>query len=408
MSRYPFWVRALEKRFATARHGALCLSPMHKRPITAALAAALAAAAALGFARDARAEAGAAKVDVGQILGANFAIASPPGPWNHRVLLLAHGYRPESAPLIADLHPERASLKAALDEGWIVATTSYRRNGLIVGDAIADLDALRAYIASAYGDPERVILEGESLGGLIVTIMAERELGPYDGAVVFDATLYAKEPGMQTGLSLLPRIPLLFLSTQRETAETKGYLTALVARPPPVVQPALFLIQREGHTNINQAEHLEAFRALNAWIDGGRDALPQPKDQARYFDATIPSDPGPSTAVALPGGKGFGTAVAEVDPVYGNVLLEAQAQDFAAAGIPPMTFCTVHAGSKDYRALYGRTYSDVKEKEWIAFPDADGRTVLSRFFGNAAGTAGLRLGDTVTFVPVEPGQAPSR
>jgi alpha-beta hydrolase superfamily lysophospholipase len=75
----------------------------------------------------------------------------------------------------------------------MVATTSYRRNGLIVGDAIADLDALRAYIARAYGEPERVILEGESMGGLIVTIMAERDKGPYDGAVVFDATLYIKE-----------------------------------------------------------------------------------------------------------------------------------------------------------------------------------------------------------------------
>jgi pimeloyl-ACP methyl ester carboxylesterase len=380
---------------------------MQKRPITAALAAAVIAGFALGLARAARADNEPVKVDVGQISGANFAIANPPGPWNHRVLMLAHGYRPESAPLVADLHPERASLKAVLDEGWIVATTSYRRNGLIVGDAIADLDALRAYITASYGEPGRVILEGESMGGLIVTIMAEREVGPYDGAVVFDATLYAKEPSMQTGLSLLPRIPLLFLSTQRETAETKSYLTALVARPAPVIQPVLFLIQREGHTNINQAEHLEAFRALNAWIDGGRDALPQPKDQARYFDATVPPDPGPSTAIPLPGGKGFGTAVAEVDRVYGNVLLEAQAQDFAAAGIPPMTFCIVHAGSKDYRALYGRTYSDVKEKEWIAFPDADGRTVLSRFFGDAAGTAGLHIGDTVTFVPVEPGPAPS-
>jgi hypothetical protein len=49
---------------------------------------------------------------------------------------------------------------------------------------------------------------------------------------VFDATLYVKEASMQVGLSLLPRIPLLFLSTQRETAETKSYLTALVrARP---------------------------------------------------------------------------------------------------------------------------------------------------------------------------------
>jgi pimeloyl-ACP methyl ester carboxylesterase len=348
------------------------------------------------------------KVDVGHLDNASFAIANPPGPWNHRLLLLAHGYRPETAPMIADLHPERASIKAALDEGWMVATTSYRRNGLVVGDAIADLDALRAYIVMEYGELERVILEGESVGGLIVTIMAERDAELYNGAVVFDATLYVNEVNGKVGLSLLPRIPLIFLATQREVPEARSYLTTLVARPAPAIQPVLFLIQRVGHTNINQAEHIAAFRAVNAWIDGGRDALPEPKDQFHYYDATVAPDPGPSTAVLLPENHGFRTKVAEVDAVYGNILLEAQAPDFASAGIPPMTFCTVTSGGKGYRTLYGRTYSDVKDGEWIAFPDADGRTVLSRGFANAAGTAGVKVGDAVTLVPVGRDAPPSR
>ncbi|HEY1848738.1 MAG TPA: SAM hydroxide adenosyltransferase, partial [Opitutaceae bacterium] len=207
----------------------------------------------------------------------------------------------------------------------------------------------------------------------------------------------------QVGLSLLPRIPLIFVATLRERAQAKGYLTALVSRPPPVIQPALFLINREGHTNINQAEHLEAFQAINAWIEGGRDALPHPKDQEIYFDATIPADPGPSTAEVLPSGRGFRTRVAEVDSVYGNVLLDAQARDYEASGIPPMTDCTVTVHGKSYRTLYGRTYTDVKEGLWVSFPDADGRTVLSRNFADAARTAGLRPGDPVTIEPVAPG-----
>jgi pimeloyl-ACP methyl ester carboxylesterase len=290
----------------------------------------------------------------------------------------------------------------------MVATTSYRRNGLVIGDAIADLDALRAFIADSYGEPERVILEGESMGGLVVTIMAERDRGPYDGAVVFDATLYAKEPNSQVGLSLLPRIPLLFVATLREAAESRGYLKALVARPAPVVPPALFLISREGHDNINQPEHLLALRALEAWIDHGPEALPKPKDQAPYFDATVAPDPGPSTAVPHAGGHGFDTAVAEVDAVYGNILLEAQAPDFADAGIPPMTYCTVQAGGAAYRTLYGRTYTDVKNGEWVAFPDADGRTVLSRVFADAADTAALKVGDRVSIEAVAPGGGPLR
>ncbi len=380
--------------------------PLRLPPAIVPLAAVLALLAASPASADKEPE--LIKVDVGVLNGANYAIANPPGGWNKRLLLLAHGYRPESAALIADLHPERASNKVIIDEGWMVATTSYRRNGLIIGDAVADMDALREYIARAYGEPERTVIEGESLGGLVATIISERDKGAYDGAIVFDATLYAKEPNMMTGLTLLPRIPLLFLATQREAAEAKSYLTALVARPSPVIQPVLFLIQREGHTNINQPEHLAAFRAMNDWLDRGRDALPQPKDQAPYYDATVVPDPAPSTAMAIPDGHGFETFVAEVDAVYGNVLLEAQAQDFQAAGIPPMTYCTLEAGSKKYRTLYGRTYSDVKDGEWVSFPDADGRTVLSRNFADAAGTAGLKVGDRVTFTAVDPGKPPLR
>src|ERR1019366_6432816 len=148
------------------------------------------------------------------------------------------------------------------------------------------------------------------------TIMAARDRGPYDGAFVFDATLYLKETNTKVGLSLLPRIPLLFAATQREPAAPKSYLTSLVSRPSPVIQPALFLISREGHTNVNQAEHLAAFRALGDWIERGPDALPQPKGGAPYYDATIPPEPGPSTAVPHPDGRGFDTRVAEVDAVY--------------------------------------------------------------------------------------------
>ena len=284
----------------------------------------------------------------------------------------------------------------------MVATTSYRRNGIIVEDAISDLDALRAHIADTYGEPERVILEGDSLGGLIVTIMAERDKGPYDGAVVFDAALYSKESDMKVGLSLLPRIPLLFVATEREVAAPRSYLTSLVSRPDPVVQPELFLIKREGHTNINQAEHLVAFRALNAWLDRGREALPQPAENEAYYDATVPPDPGPSTAVLHRDRHGFDTRVAEVDAVYGNVLLEAQAQDFAAAGIGPMTYFELKLRSGSHRTLYGRTYTDVKEGGWIAFPDADGRTVLALSYRDAAAAAGLKVGDSLSARVLDP------
>ena len=348
------------------------------------------------------------KVDVGQIAGARFAIANPPGDWNHRLLLVVHGYRPESAPLVADLNPDRASNKALLEEGWMVATTSFRRNGLVIADAIADLDALRKFIAEDYGDPERILLEGESLGGLIVTLMAERETGPYDGAVVFDATLYAKEANGQVGLSLLPRIPLLFVATEREAAQSKGYLTALVARPPPVV-PAGPL----PHLARGPRQHQPARAALRAAraerMDRARARTPFPAPRTRRGISTQRSSrtPGRRRRCRTRGGAALtpgsprstrSTATSSSRPRPGTLR---------TPGIPPMTYCTVRASGRAYRTLYGRTYTDVKKGEWVAFPDADGRTVLSRVLADAAGTASLRVGDPVSLDPVEPGGAPS-
>jgi len=67
-----------------------------------------------------------------------------------------------------------------------------------------------------------------------------------------------------------------------------------------------------------------------------------------------------------------------------------------------MTYFRLHAGGSDYRTLYGRTYSDVRTGEWIAFPDADGRTVLSRDFADAAKTAGLKVGTAVSLNHLDP------
>jgi len=375
------------------------------RPLLAMLLAALVASVPAGAAAPA---ADPIKVDMGVIGGAEFAIARPPIEWNRQVLLIAHGFRPDSAPTIPDLHPERASIRAFLDKGWIVATTGYRRNGLIIADAMADLDALRSYIATTFGDPSRVILEGDSMGGLIVTLMAERENTPYQGAVAFDPTLYLKDANSTVGMDLLPRIPLLFVATDIEFKQARSYITSVVSRPPPIVRPVLFTITRRGHTNINQPERIAALTALNLWIDKGPDALPQPAEGRRFFDATIPPQEFQSTVTMHDGNHGFDTKVDEIDAVYGTVLLDAQASDFDVAGIEPMTYFKLSVRGSTYRTLYGTTYSDVENGLWVAFPDADGRTVLARAQGNAAATAGLSVGDPVSIDMLEPHPTPSR
>ena len=200
----------------------------------------------------------AVTLETGEIAGAKFTLARP-AHWNARILLLAHGLRETGRPLVADLSPTDLAYQTLLEEGWIVAKTSYRRNGTIIADAIADLDALRDHIEKKFGTPDRVLLEGESMGGIIVTLMAERtpeEPRRYAGAVAIGAALEMTEEGAHLGLNLMPQMPLLFLSNQTELDGPIAYLTTKL-RPAdysPQLRPVLYRVSRNGHVNVNQRE----------------------------------------------------------------------------------------------------------------------------------------------------------
>lgn len=351
-------------------------------------------------------------LESGEIAGAKFTLART-RIWNQRVLLLAHGYRAEDRPLVADLAPNHLAYRTLLDEGWIIAKTSYRRNGIIVADAIADLDALRDHIAQKFGTPDRVLVEGESMGGLIATLIAERDLDPdthgrpkYAGAVAIGAALTLQENGAAIGTSLQPRIPLLFLTNQSELAGPAAYVAAQqVPRDNPNLHPALFRVARDGHVNVNQRERLAALRALNLWLDRDRDALPtaanrpasaSAKSDPAFFDATVPPEPAPSRVAWHADRRGFETRVVEVSAVFGNVFLDAPPADFAALGVAPLHYLQLMVRGETYRVRYGTDFNSVKRGEWVIFPNADGFVWLARNNADAAATAKLTTGDTIT------------
>jgi pimeloyl-ACP methyl ester carboxylesterase len=338
------------------------------------------------------------RLETGQIAGALFTIARP-ARWNRQVLLTAHGLRAPDSPLVADLDPRNLAYKALLEEGWIVATTSYRRNGLIIADAIADLDALRDHIAETYGKPERVLLEGDSMGGLIVTLIAERspEIPPlYHGAVAVGAALDIREPNSTAaGLTLMPKIPLLFLTNQSELAGPRQYVAADI--PVPATERAvLFRVSRDGHVNVNQRERLLALRAINTWIERGRNALPAPAPGAAFFDATSDPMPSPSQVVRHPDGRGFDTLVTAVSVAHGNISINAQPADFLAAGIVRMSRFQLTAGDQKFRVMYGKDFNSVKRSEWVALVTADGFFQLARNSADAAATAKIHVGDLLS------------
>jgi hypothetical protein len=340
----------------------------------------------------------APRVETGEIAGARFTVARP-ARWNRRVLLTAHGLRAEESPLVADLDPEQLAYRSLLDDGWLVATTSYRRNGLIVAEAMADLDALREHIAKTYGKPERVVLEGDSMGGLIVTLIAERspEIPPlYHGAVAVGAALSLREPNSPAaGLTLMPRIPLVFLTNQSELDGPRKYVAADL--PIPAAERAvLFRVSRDGHVNVNQRERLFALRALNTWIDRGRATLPAPAPGAAFFDATAEPAPGPSQVTPHPDGRGFDARVTAVSVAHGNLVINAQPGDFLAAGIVRMSRFQLTAHGQTFRVMYGKEFNSVKRSEWVALVTADGFFQLARNSADAAAAAKLKVGDVIS------------
>ena len=332
-------------------------------------------------------------VEEGQIGDARFTILRP-AQWNRSVLLIAHGYVPEGRPLHADLSLDTPAYRALVDEGWIVGKTSFRRNGIIVTDAITDLNALREFIVNQDGEPDRIILEGESMGGLIVTLIVERYPGRYHGAVAIGAALEIDEPGAVIKPTARPQRPLIFMSNQTELQDPLSYATQQSASQDAALAPAVFRISRDGHVNVNQAERLVALRALNAWIDSGRGTLPAPGSIAH--DATVASIPMPSRVTFEADRRGFKAHVTAIARAYGNVFIDAQAQDFESAGIAPQTWFDLLAHGQSFRAFYGSGFGSVKEGEWVVFPDADGFSCVCRNFADAAGTAQLTLGDEVT------------
>jgi pimeloyl-ACP methyl ester carboxylesterase len=328
------------------------------------------------------------RLDTGEIDGAKFVIARPVH-WNGTVLLLAHGFRDEKAPLVADLNPEHLACRTLLDEGWVVAATSYRRNGMIIRDAITDLENLRAHIGATCGEPRQVILEGDSMGGAIVTLIAEQFPGHYKGAVAVGAALQARDTANPLAFNLQPQIPLVFLAGQSELDGPRKYVTAPFDRPFP---PILLEVARDGHANVNQRERLAALRTLLNLIDHEPVALPAVDGAPAFFNATQESEPGTSQVRVLIEG-GFEARVTEVTADSGNVVINMQPSDFAQADIAPGTWFELIARGRSCRVFYGRDFTSVKRGQWVAFPNADGFFNLGRNREDAA--AGLGAGDPV-------------
>lgn len=355
-------------------------------------------------------------IETGEIAGARYAVAVP-AKWNHTLLLVAHDYRPESAPLQADLRLDDPVYGPLIQDGWMVASTSFRRNGIVVRDAIEDLDALRDVLIEAHGRPSQALLVGEGLGGTIVTIMAERLRERYTGALALVPAFDMSEPNSMTGITHSPHIPLLLVATRTSYQPILQYTQRVpVALDDQLVRPQIARVDRTGRTNINDAERLVALRLLHAWMDQGREAYASPENRqlAGYstpwraiekspdLDITCTPRPGPSTVVWADNRRSFTACVLEVAPYSGHVTLDIRPEDFNQLGLGRKSYVEMRAGERTIRVAMGRDFDSVKRGDWVAFPDANGTICLARHGGDAAVSASLRAGDSVTFRRYDP------
>jgi dienelactone hydrolase len=110
-------------------------------------------------------------------------IADMPDHWNGTVLLFSHGYGPTTP---SD-SPDQATGQELLDEGYALAGSSYDPKGSewalnsAVSDQFQTLAAVKRTVLPHA--PRRVIAVGQSMGGLISAVEAERSRGRLDGAL---------------------------------------------------------------------------------------------------------------------------------------------------------------------------------------------------------------------------------
>lgn len=296
-------------------------------------------------------------------------IAVPKDTWNGKLLLYNHGMRFPTRPLSSALPLQSKHYRQWLREGWMVASSSFRRQGMIVLEAIQDSAALHETIVARFGEPKRTILFGESMGATISLLMVESEPLKYHGAI---AVSIGRSRDFQYPLahSHKPAAPILFLSNSNETAPVLEYLHGASEAP---VLPAFWWIDRVGHVNLSSNELIAAFTGINRWIKHGT--------VERFKNGTINPSP-PASKAQFSDGGAYGH-IFSVDQAYGNTTSDFVKADFDRLGIFLGDPFKLQIKGKTYRSKLGQNYSDYDTGEWFTMIDANGFTSIGINYGAA-------------------------
>lgn len=327
-------------------------------------------------------------VHEGELNGAPYKVAVPADWQGGRAFFHVHGWRPDTAPHLADLDLSDPFYQALQAAGWLIGRTAFRENGVDHDAHTIALAELKDWIEAEIGPIELLVMEGESTAGTLVLRIAERHPELADGVIAKGAYIELDDSSVDAYLEARPLRPALLMSNLTELDGPIAYAArAATAEVAPGLRPLL----RPGHVNVNWAERLAALEAVQAWIEDGL--------YAAISDGTRQV---PERATGTESGAdGLVNRVTAIDPFYGNATLGFHPDELAAAGIHQGASFILEAHGAEHSIHYGQAYGDVPQGEWIAFRRADDQILLARNHARAIDTAGLEPGDRVLIRPAD-------
>jgi pimeloyl-ACP methyl ester carboxylesterase len=160
----------------------------------------------------------------GELDGARYLVRMP-AKWNGTLLLYSHGYR-EAAPTPPDFAPVETDAVVAstpatadklLEAGYALAGSSYATNGWAVADGVKAGEDLHEWFSKNIGEPDRVYVWGDSLGGLITQTIAEKHPEWVAGAAPMCGVLGGLNLNLDLGLDLQYAIKTLLYPEMKLT-----------------------------------------------------------------------------------------------------------------------------------------------------------------------------------------------
>ena len=116
----------------------------------------------------------------GELDGVPYRIVVPVN-WNGTLLVYAHGYNEGATP--PALAPQPGDVNLLVNQGFALAASRFAGSGWNVKEGMRNTVALTAAFRDMVGLPQRTILWGRSMGGLMTLGMIEKFPGLYDGAI---------------------------------------------------------------------------------------------------------------------------------------------------------------------------------------------------------------------------------